>query len=77
MTLYESFSEVGTYIVKVTAVGSGFEGELDITLDVVNTSLICRLSTLSGDVSLKKELILDASKSIDPEGGEIIFEWTC
>ena len=54
---------------KLHARGGEYEGETSISLNVVNTDLILRINTQSGDVSLKTDLTLDASTSRDPEGG--------
>ena len=53
ITLNNSFSTVGTYIIQVDVSGGGFSGEARIELDIVATPLIARLNAPNGEVSLK------------------------
>jgi hypothetical protein len=61
----------------VDVTGGGFNGEARIELDVVNTTLVARLNAPNGEVSLKNQLVLDASASSDPDGGSLNYAWSC
>ena len=76
-----TFTAYGNYSFRVTARTT--DGQLTgydiLTLDVLAPDLDLRVSTPNSSVSVNNELVLDASKSYDPDDkdGTLSFVWIC
>ena len=77
ITLQDSFTAFGTYTITVTVTGGGITGSASIELEVLRSDLQAKLTIPSGDVSMNRDQVLDASGSLDPDGGSLDYLWTC